>query len=229
MASPKFCREEAFELFVAQLPFLGETDALVRAAVAVSMHELEDANPDGVARQLDDLARRVRQRQTGVQVAAVLAHLHEVLFDEEGFAGNTADYYNPRNSYLSSVLDTRSGIPISLVLIYKAVADRLGLKVVGINAPGHFMVRVFDGEGNLLVDPFFGGRMMNREEAFEVIENVTQQPVPRDEALLRPASHEQWLARIITNLQMVFANQGRGNDVAAMSELQRALAEENDG
>ena len=63
---------------------------------------------------------------------AVLAHLHEVLFDEEGFAGNVDDYYNVANSYLPVVLETRRGIPISLTLLYKLVAERLGLPVQGV-------------------------------------------------------------------------------------------------
>ena len=66
-------------------------------------------------------------RVRGNQQQALLAHLHQFLFEEQGFAGNSNDYYNPFNSYLPALLQTKLGLPISLSLIYKLVAERLGL------------------------------------------------------------------------------------------------------
>ncbi len=70
---------------------------------------------------------------------ALIARLHQVLFDERGFTGNADDYYAPENSYLPCVLESRRGIPVTLSLIYKSVAQRVGLSARGINTPAHFL------------------------------------------------------------------------------------------
>ena len=89
-----------------------------------------------------DLQFDERAMQAGCRNVHTMAHLHDVLFDVVGFVGNVDDYYNPANSYLPNVLRTRRGLPITLVLIYKCVAEQLGLTVRGINSPGHFLASV---------------------------------------------------------------------------------------
>jgi regulator of sirC expression with transglutaminase-like and TPR domain len=222
---PHFCRPLAYEHFCRQLNSLDATVSLVQAAVAIAMHELEGIVPDEVASRLDKLAARVGGRVHSGNEEALLAHLHDVLFVEEGFAGNTDQYYAAENSYLPIVLQTKRGLPIILALIYKAVAEGVGLQVEGINSPGHFLVRVRTGGEWMLVDPFFHGQSLSRNEAFLRLEQVGGRDVPRDDRILTPATHQQWLARILANLQSLFATQGRQDDLAAMTELQEALAE----
>jgi regulator of sirC expression with transglutaminase-like and TPR domain len=217
------CRPEAFQFFAEQLPAIETTDALMRAAIAISMHALDDVVPQRVDERFHGLAERVRSRVKHQQVDALLAHLHQVLFEEEGFGGNADDFYQPLNSYLPVVLETRRGIPISLSLVYKVVAERMGLRVEGINAPGHFLVRVRTNGGWSVVDPFFGGTALNSEEAFQRIERVLGQPIPRSPKFLKPATHPQWLSRMLANLQNIFAVQGHYDDSAAMNELQSLL------
>lgn len=216
---PEFCRAEAFELFAEQLASLEETHCLVTAAIAVSMHALDDVQPDDIHLQLDALADRVRSRWHSDNQRAGVAHLHHVLFDEERFRGNTEDYYTPLNSYLSTVLESKQGIPISLTLIYKAVADRLNLQVEGVNAPGHFLARVEADGDTMIVDPFFDGQLLTPREAIKRIRQVTQREVPGGEAYFVPATHRQWLARMLRNLQHVFSVNRRKTDLAAMGEF----------
>ena len=121
------------------------------------------------------------------------------------------------------MLESRRGIPITLCLIYKVVGERIGLEVEGINAPGHFLARVATDEGPMLVDPFFLGSVLTDDEAYTRVEQVTGRTVPRDPQYLAPATHSQWLSRMLINLQHVFATAERQNDVAAMSELQSLL------
>ncbi|HZL88077.1 MAG TPA: transglutaminase-like domain-containing protein [Pirellulaceae bacterium] len=222
---PNFCRPLAYEHFCRQLDSLDATANLVQAAVAIAMHELEGINPDEVLGRVNKLAARVGGRVHSGSQEALLAHLHDVLFVEEGFAGNTDHYYAAENSYLPIVLQTKRGLPIILSLIYKAVAEGVGLQVEGINSPGHFLVRVRTGADWMLVDPFFHGQSLTREEAFKRLEQVGGREMPRDDQLLPPATHHQWLARALANLQSLFANQARQDDLAAMTELQEALAE----
>lgn len=212
-----------------QLPALETLTGLVRGATAIAMHELDEADPRLVDRQLDDLSHMIRARVRGNDVQAILAHAHDVLFEEVGFIGNAADYYNPRNSYLPMVIKSRRGIPISLVLVYKAVLERLGVRVQGINAPGHFMagVEVVETLGSkptpMLIDPFHGGKMLSRVEAIAMIEEVSPSAAAHRDTVLQPATHRQWLARMLTNLTVVFDRLGRRESMAAMAELQGLL------
>ncbi len=224
-SQPVVCRPEAFRLFAEQLPHLHTTDGLLRAAVAIAMHAMDDVDPDNVDDILLAYATRVRSRVSGRQIQAVLAHLHHVLFTEEGFTGNQENYYHPLNSYLPAVLESKRGIPVSLALVYKVVAERVGLHAEGLNAPGHFLVRVRGARDWMIVDPFYGGDLLNREEAFERIERVTGRSIPHTRHYLQPATHAQWLSRILANLQHVLAAQDRRNDLAAMNELQALLDE----
>ncbi len=224
MPAPVHCRPEAYHLFARFLADVDtSTDALVGAAVAISMHELDDADPVKVNRQLQEFIDQVRARTRSRHAEALLAHLHGVLFDEAGFVGNSEDYYNPLNSYLPAVLESRRGIPITLALIYKVVAERVGLEVDGVDAPGHFLVRVRDEEGAMLVDPFSGGRVMTLEEALKRIEEVSGRPVPREQRRLPLATHRRWLARMLTNLQNAFVMQGRREAFAAMGEMKSLI------
>jgi regulator of sirC expression with transglutaminase-like and TPR domain len=123
------------------------------------------------------------------------------------------------------VLNTRRGLPILLTLLYKAVGEQVGLQIEGINSPGHFLARVHTDEGWLIVDPFYNGQALSVVEAFRRIEQVAGRKIPRDEIYLTPATHGQWLSRIIANLQALFAKERRNDDLGAMTELQQVLAE----
>lgn len=229
--TPTHCRPEAYDLFVEQLPRLHTTEGLLRAAVAVSMHALDDIDPGRIEQRLQILSLRVRERCTSTSLTAIQANLHAVLFDEEGFAGNLERYYNALNSYLPAVLNTRRGLPAILSLIYKVVGEGCGLTVEGINAPGHFMVRVRcerrtaggTSSGWMIVDPFFGGQMLTREEAFRRLDRVAGQRLPRRDDFLAAPTHDQWIARLLGNLRQLFATEGRRDDLAAMNELTQAL------
>jgi len=217
------CRPEAYQFFLEQLPNLHSTEGLVRAAIAISMHAIDDVDPQRIEQRLRVLSVRVRERSPSLTPPAILANLHAVLFDEEGFVGNLERYYNALNSYLPAVLNSRLGLPNTLSLIYKAVGEWAGLEVEGINAPGHFLVRVRCNNRWMIVDPFFGGQKLTRDEAYDRLDRVHGRPIPRCEEFLGTATHEQWVARILGNLRQLFATEGRRDDLAAMTELSHAL------
>lgn len=227
MRTPMVCRMEAYQYFAAQLPHLNSDTGLFRAALALSMHALDDFKPEQVERQIDDLTARVvgniNVRCTGSQQSALLARLHEVLFVEEEFHGNEQDYYNPMNSFMPYVLATKSGIPISLSLLYKVVGSRAGLTIQGVNAPGHFLCRVFSDRHWLWIDPYHGGRAFSREEAFDHIDAKVGRPQPRTDKTLAPATHQQWIGRMINNLQSLMVLGDCRTDLAAMTELHKLL------
>jgi regulator of sirC expression with transglutaminase-like and TPR domain len=223
MMKPEHCRPAAFQMFAEQIPVLDTTEGLLNAAIAISMHGLDDIDPAGIEHQLQEMADQISSRVKGTQPQALLAHLHHFLFDEQGFRGNAEDYYSTENSYLSQVLASRTGIPITLCLIYKVVAERIGLRVEGVNAPGHFLARIFSDGDTMIVDPFFSGNVLTEPESFDRVEEFTGRAVPRNKEYLAAATHSQWLSRMLVNLQHIFATQERRADLAAMCELQSLL------
>ena len=229
---PAYCRPPAFAAFQAALPELDTTRGLFQTAFAIALHERPEADVAQGEATLDQLAETVRRRVRSPSPQARIAHLHDVLFEVAGFRGDTDDYYNPANSYLPDVLIRRRGLPITLALIYKCVAERVGLAVQGINAPGHFLVAVECPEPVLasaagrwmFVDPFYGGELLDEQDVCRRVAETTGRNVPAAIDLLRPASHGQWVARMLQNLQAIFAQTGRERDLFAMQELQGALS-----
>lgn len=226
MPQSAYCRLSAMELFEAQLPAVDTCEGLFRAAFSIALHQRPEASLAEAETIVENLAdtvdRRVRSRST----AAILAHLHDVLFDVFGLRGNVEDYYNPANSYLPDVLRTRQGLPIVLVLVYKRVAEHLGLTVHGVNTPGHFLAEVKGmepAESSLYIDPFHGGDLLAGQEIVQRVNESTGLDVRLSPALLACATHRQWLGRILNNLQAAFAAMGQERDVCAMQELQALL------
>lgn len=229
-----YCRAAAFDAFAREIPRINSTAGLFRAAFAIARHEHPDANVEQAEAMIAELADTVTRRVHSTNIDAKLAHLHDVLFDVVGFVGNVDDYYSPENSYLPEVLRTHRGLPIALVLVYKCVAERVGLEAQGINSPGHFLAAVRNGESGssktkqaewTYVDPFHSGELMNRGDVCRRIAETTGVLVPDSPQWLAPATHRQWLGRMLNNLQAVFARTGRERDLYAMQELQELLAE----
>ncbi len=221
--TPLCCVPDAFNLLAKQLPIINSPDALLNGAIAIAMHQLDHVDAAAVDAQLQHYADTVRSRVRGPQTQAILAHLHEVLFEEEGFSGNTEDYYNPINSYLPTVLETKKGLPISLSLLYKLVADRLGLRAHGIGLPGHFVVGIETGDSLMLVDPFAQGRIITPEEAHDRMIEQFGPEVEWSDELLRPASNRHWLTRMLQNLLNLFGTGNHYADVAAVLEMEMLL------
>jgi regulator of sirC expression with transglutaminase-like and TPR domain len=220
---PVYCRPEAFGYFVEQMPLLWSSQGLLRAAIAVSMHALDDANPARIEQQIGELSRAVWAAADGPAPSAIRIALHQVLFDELGFSGDTDKYYHALNSYVGAVLNSRRGLPITLSLIYKMVGVGAGLQVAGVNAPGHFLVRVRTETGWQIVDPFYDGELLSREQVFDRLDRIAQRLLPRTDELLAAPTHLQWLYRLIGNLRQLFTTEGRHDDLAAMNELLAAL------
>lgn len=222
------CRPEVIAALRRYLPSIETTDGLVRCVASVAMQDLPDSDPQNCVDRLNAIADDIQARVRSDSPQARLAHAHDVLFDELGFAGDAEEYDDPRNSYLPEVLERRKGLPITLTLVYKAVLERVGLPVAGVNAPGHFMAAVASqdpGQENaeMIVDVFAAGRALTDTQAIERVGEVLGRPAPHDRSMLAHATHAQWLLRVIQNLRAAFARRDDSNRYTAMNEL-RVLA-----
>jgi regulator of sirC expression with transglutaminase-like and TPR domain len=132
------------------------------------------------------------------------------LFGDGHFVGNRMAYYDWRNSCLDRVIATRTGIPISLSVLMIEVARRVGVKLVGVGMPTHFLVGVA-GDPEVFFDPFTGGRRLDRDQARALFEDLTHRQVPWVESYLDPTPNRDIVIRMLNNLKSVFA--GRSDTV----------------
>ena len=215
-------------------------DDLAPAALAIARVEYPSLDPRPYLATLDRMGEEAAARLGFIseppQEGSVRA-FNEYLYDEQGFAGNRERYDDPRNSFLNEVLDRRTGIPISLAVIYLEVARRAGLRVDGVNFPGHFLLRARDGGRRdsgaeiVIIDPFHGGAQLSEHDCRQLLRQHIGDEAAFDASLLAPATRHDIVVRMLVNLKRLYVRmrsfpQARfisslllGIDPSAISEL----------
>jgi regulator of sirC expression with transglutaminase-like and TPR domain len=156
-----------------------------------------DAIGQKVARILKDTNIHPRPTQ-------IIEKINDYLFSVQGFKPNTDDYYNPLNSYLNIVVERKRGIPITLCILYIRIARAVNFKMYPVNFPGHFLIKhiLEDNSGEIIVDPFNGGRIMDDYSLKGLIDQAyPQQNIPLTHALLEKSTAAQVIIRILNNLK----------------------------
>jgi len=173
--------------------------------------------------RLGELARRqiAELDAEHCSLAERLQAVSRLLYVAERFAGNEETYYDPRNSYLNEVLSRRTGIPISLAIVYMAVAARAGLHTFGVAAPGHFVVGAREARESWFVDPFNRGEVLDRDECRRRIERLLGESGVLGNEHFRPASALEIGARVLRNLKAAYV---MDNQWAAALPVQQRLA-----
>ena len=200
---------------------------LIRIALEIARDAYPDLDPGPYLAKIDALAARARDRCPPIaKFRHLLGQINWVLFVEEGFQGNTDDYYDPRNSYINEVIDRKLGIPISLSVLYWTVAERLGLEIAGVDLPAHFMLRVDRDESTIFVDPFHSGALLDRQGCERRIAEMVGQPVELTNLQLAPCRLDLVVSRMLRNLKAIYL---QGRDFPAALPVQRRLAALNPG
>ncbi len=146
------------------------------------------------------------------------------LFEDLGFTGNVADYYDPDNSFLNVVVRRRVGLPITLSVLGLAIGRRLGLTMVGVGLPGHFLLRHdVGGAPPVFVDPFAGGRVLDRAGCVERFKAVNRADTPFVESYLDPVGPRAILGRMLANLRAIYASLGDLDSLAWVFALRLAI------
>jgi len=172
--------------------------------------------------RIEALAATVKSRLPGDAFAEQkVMVLNRYLFGELGYAGNVDDYYDPRNSYLNQVLERRTGIPITLSILYMEVGMRLGLRFQGVSFPGHFLVKLRVSGGHLVLDPFCGGEAQSESDLRSRLAQVLQ-PGDADHMplaqMLEAASSRQIVARLLRNLKGIYQQAGEAQHALQVTQ-----------
>lgn len=182
---------------------------LDRAALELATIEFPELDADAFVAVLDSHAVELGERLSGVHDGpAFVTQTNRYLFEELGFHGNTSDYYDPLNSCLNHVLSARTGIPITLSVVYIEIARRLEKPVQGIGLPGHFIVRYDDGAYSTFLDPFHDGRRLEPEECFALAREASQMEIEPNPKWLAPVSKRNILLRMLRNLGAAYTSRG---------------------
>lgn len=189
---------------------------------------------------LDTIGREARRRvdaatgsadappRVDVDDYARVMALNGYLFDELQFVGNRERYDDPRNSFLNEVLDRRTGIPISLALIYMEIARRAGLHVEGVNFPGHFLVRCparrsLAHVDDLIIDAYHGGALLSEDACQALLRRHAGESAVFEATLLRRANKQQILARMLLNLKRLYVKMHSFPQARDVTELLLAV------
>jgi regulator of sirC expression with transglutaminase-like and TPR domain len=184
-----------------------ETIDLVHAALLIAHLDNDDLDLDAYRKEVDRLARRLKASlPKEADEQAKRTALNQFLFTDQGFHGSRSDYYNRANSYLNAVIDDREGLPITLSVLYMELARRIGLKVVGVGLPGHFVVRHVPIKGEpQLIDVYEGGVLLSKDEAARKVQAITGRPL--QDAHLAVAGKKAIIVRMLHNLMGIARNE----------------------
>ncbi len=151
----------------------------------------------------------------------MVQEINQYLFVEQNFSGNDHDYYDPRNSFITDVLDRRLGIPLSLSIIYMVIGDRLGVAIEGISFPGHFIVRPQHPDLEIFIDPYNKGEILFPEDCANKLAQLYGHAVPLQGEYLQPVGVRRILDRLLTNLKLIYLR--RHEPDQALAAIERSL------
>lgn len=179
-------------------------------ALDIACIEYPDLDPAPYLRELDEMALQIAERAGDLtDNLQFVRTANQYLFEEAGFHGNEANYYDPRNSCFNDVITWRTGIPITLSLVYLEIARRLAKPMIGIAAPGHFLVRIGEGGGALYIDSFHGGRTLLRDQ------------IDAPDEALAPASNRLIAIRMLRNLEGAYVRAKKFDKALAVQDALR--------
>lgn len=212
--------EKIKEAFVTELNQEDAQINLARAALLISGYLRQTSEVVWYIDQLDDIALAARPLVKAAQTDLdVVKSLNHYLFNHLNFYGNSTDYYNPDNSFLNKVLDFKTGIPITLSVIYLEVGWRLNLPLWGIGMPGHFIVGYGSPENPIYIDVFNQGRILSETDCFDLCKVPASSRHTFKLTHLKPAPKKTILYRMMLNLKHIYVKQEKWESAYKIIDL----------
>ncbi|MBI3526437.1 MAG: tetratricopeptide repeat protein [Betaproteobacteria bacterium] len=184
-----------------------EDISLAEAALLIAGHGYPDLNVAAYLSRIEELTYVLRLRiNEDDSFPERISALNQFLFGDLGFAPNSGDYYDPRNSFLNEVLERRTGIPITLCVIYMELGRKIGLPLQGVSFPGHFLVKCAVPDGAVVLDPYSGGISLGLVDLQKRLREVRGGEVSRAivAELLVSASNKEIIVRLLRNLKAIY-------------------------
>jgi regulator of sirC expression with transglutaminase-like and TPR domain len=179
---------------------------LAEAALLIAAEEYPRLDVESYIDRLDQFGDLVREQSHNAETPLeIITSLNTALFERLGFHGNRESYYDPRNSYLNEVIDRRTGIPITLTVVYIDVAKRIGFPIKGVGLPFHFIAKHQSPGGDLFIDPFNAGRLLGSEGCKELIRNMSGGKLEMRSSHMEAVTNKQILTRMLSNLLGIYS------------------------
>lgn len=194
---------------------------LTEAALLVASHRYPELDIDYYLETIAGFGAAASARVVANSgVTEKVAVLNHYLFDELGFKPNAAHYHDPRNSLLNDVVERRTGIPITLSLLYMAVGEHLGLDLSGVCFPGHFLVKCELARGTVVLDPFGRGQSLALTDLQRMLRETRGGEVSRAiiAGLLVAATKRQILLRMLRNLKLIYLQEEQFDTALAIMD-----------
>ena len=209
---PALARQRFCEIALRPEPLVD----LVEGSLVIALEDNPRLDIDRYLHQVEGWSDAVRQRLEGSRdIERIVDSINNLLFDEEGFHGEDDDYYDPRSALLNEALDRHAGLPITLSILYIEMSRRIGIEATGVSLPGRFLVKFSGDFGQIVVDPFDGGRVLSTIELQTILDGMYGGGVRLREHHLRSFSRREILARELSQLKAAYI---------ARHDLQRAAA-----
>ncbi len=210
---------QGYDMFVKAVSQAEKDIDLAICALLLASDEYPSLNLDEYLKKLDALAGEIRAKiQEENNPLRILTEINRYLFDEEGFRGNTSQYYDPKNSFLNDVLDRKMGIPITLSLVYMEVGKRVGIELQGVGFPGHFIVKYRDKQGEFFLDPFNSGRILQMEDLQKLFDSIYGGTIKLEPEHLRPSTKKEIIRRMLANLKGIYVNANHYDRALAVTQ-----------
>lgn len=189
---------------------------LAAAALYIAQEEYSTLDVAEYLNALDTMADEVAERLPDEHYPMrILKTVNRYLFDDLGYQGNSDSYYDPRNSFLNDVIERRTGIPITLSLVYLEIAKRIDFPMAGVGLPGHFLIRPVQAEMGIFVDVFHNGEILFPEDCEDLLKQLYGPSARLQDQFLDVVDKRHFLMRMLSNLKAIYLKQG---------ELLKALA-----
>lgn len=197
-----------------------------QATLILAQHHYPELDDHHYAQVLEAWSAELRRQVEGTtSLQEQINKLNHFLFAELGFKRSDEDYYDPRNSMINEVMDRRTGIPITLSVLYMALGQEIGLDIQGVSFPGHFLVKIPHGGGIIVIDPYHGGVSLSEEELLAMLaHHDANASMDKLMALLRTASPLDILLRMLRNLKGIYQHKDDTAATLAVYNLMLALS-----
>jgi len=195
---------------------------LAEGALLIAQEAYPHLDINAYLQRLAQISDTIKQR-LGMELdpRRIVASINTHLYDELNFRGNQDNYYDPRNSFLNEVLERKVGIPITLSVIYIEIGRQVGLPIVGVGLPGHFIVQYDAQADTFWIDPFYGGTILTQADCAARIQQIYGPKVTWQDSFLTSVSDRDILRRMLSNLKGIYLQQRDYN--RALSVVERLL------